>query len=74
MPINIVERYDSTIDTWHSFPSLNLARSLHSSCTIGNTLYVIGGRNSESKDIKEIEKLDNIDASSGFDVLHWVLI
>ena len=68
MPFNAVERYDSMRDTWERFPSLNMARSMHSSCTIGNMLYVIGGRDSGSQEINSIEKLVNIDGPINVDV------
>ena len=39
-----VERYDSFKDIWQILPDLNDARSSHSSCVLGETLYVLGGK------------------------------
>ena len=38
------KRYDLKRDKWEQLPELNVGRCNHSSCTIGNALYVIGGR------------------------------
>ena len=55
-----VKRYDSMRDRWESLPKMNVARYLHSSCTLENTLYVLGGRDDKRWTIKSIEKLTNI--------------
>ena len=66
--ISTVERYDSSIDTWEPLPDLNEARESHTSCILGNTLYVFGGYNYDSGDLYSIEKLVNISdpANQGF--------
>jgi len=38
-----VQRYDTLTDRWKILPELNIGRVHHSSCTLGNTLYVLGG-------------------------------
>ena len=40
---NDVERYNSVKNIWETLPAMNLPRIGNSSCTLGNTLYVIGG-------------------------------
>ena len=57
--ISTVERYDPSTDTWEPLPDLNEARDSHSSCVLGNTLYVFGGYNDDD-DLDSIEKLVNI--------------
>ena len=41
--LNDVERYDSLKNIWESMPKLNFLRKNHSSCTVGNNLYILGG-------------------------------
>ena len=57
-----VERYDCIADRWESLPELNYARINHSSCILGNTLYVIGGWDAyfDYSARKSIEKLSII--------------
>ena len=80
-----VERYDSIRDRWESLPELNYARMNHSSCTLGNTLYVIGGWDAyfDYGARNSIEKLSNIDVDIIYDsdtsefngfYNHWQLI
>ena len=40
---DVVERYDAMSDRWESLPSMNVARAFYSSCTLGKTMYVLGG-------------------------------
>ena len=58
-----VDRYDSIRDIWESLPKLNKRRHGHSSCTLSNTLYVLGGNDSHVfyHVLDSIEKLANID-------------
>ena len=44
--LNEVERYDCMADKWEGLAFLNIERSEHSSCIIGNTLYVLGEKTS----------------------------
>ena len=41
--VSSVERYDLKKDIWEEIASLNEARGSHSSCSIGDTVYVFGG-------------------------------
>ena len=43
---------------WEEMPSLNQARSRHSSCTLGDCIYIIGGLSALNADQKQIERLD----------------
>ena len=43
--INDVELYDTEKDKWVSLPKMNEAREQHSSCSLGDTLYILGGLN-----------------------------
>ena len=53
-----VERYDTLSNTWMSLPKLNHPRYDHSSFSIGDNLYVMGGSNYFDY-IDSIEKLAN---------------
>ena len=44
-PLDKVEFYTIETDTWSSAPSLNKARTGHSSCVAGSTICVFGGWN-----------------------------
>ena len=52
-----VDKMDLEANNWEVMPSLNVARSLHSSCALSNALYVIGGYAYD--DNPPIEKLSN---------------
>ena len=39
----IVKRYDVKRDKMDRLPNMNVNRCQHSSCTLGKTLYVLGG-------------------------------
>ena len=69
-----VERYDSYKDIWESLKSLSWPRLCHSSCTIGNTMYVLGGFNMFRRAINSIEKLPNIDELDEGVFSSWKLI
>ena len=43
---------------WQEMPSLNQARSRHSSCTLGDCIYIIGGLSALNADQKQIERLN----------------
>ena len=66
-----VERYDSISDTWESLPRLNLARSHATSCTLGMTLYVLGGFNQYTEIRSSIEKLININEPAPITSTEW---
>ena len=66
-----VERYDSLNDRWESLPDLNQARNFHSSCTLGKTLYVMGGNDNTRHLTNSIEKLENIDGSVTITTSQW---
>ena len=54
-----VDEMDLETNNWEVMPSLNVARSLHSSCALSNALYVIGGNGNGYNDNLPIEKLAN---------------
>ena len=58
--LNVAERYDSIRNTWALLPFLNIVRANHSSCTLGKTLYVLGGFSHQFHITNTIEKLSNI--------------
>ena len=72
--INAVERYDCMGDRWESLPGLNLARNGHSSCTLGKTLYVLGGKDDDDRNMNSIEKLANIVGQAPSAFSQWQLI
>ena len=65
-----VERYNSSLDIWEDLPDLNQARRYHSSCIIGNTMYVVGGK-SQGQAINSTEKLNDIDAQDSQASSQW---
>ena len=69
--LNDVERYDSISDTWESLPKLNLERSHPTSCTLGKTLYVLGGFNANAEIRSSIEKLVNINEPAPITSSEW---
>ena len=72
--VNDVERYDSMRDRWESLPRLNVARCFHSSCTLGNTLYVLGGKDENRQLKNSFEKLGNIAGPVQDTFSRWQLI
>ena len=52
-----VSVFDLKIGTWKSLPCLNEARLFHSSCTIGQELYVFCGHDDGSRLLRSIEVL-----------------
>ena len=58
-----------------SLPELNIGRWFHSSCTLGNTLYILGGEANDGEMVNSIEKLTKIDSHSDLSNLpQWLLI
>ena len=53
---------------------MNMARYVHSSCTLGNKLYVLAGINLRDDTANFIEKLDNIDRTAVSTFSSWQLI
>ena len=47
-------------DRWDIFPRLNKKRYFHSSCTLGTSLYVLGGFENNNRLTNSIEKLEDI--------------
>ena len=43
---------------WYEIPSMNSARSRHSSCLLVNTIFVVGGLNALLEAQNSIERLD----------------
>ena len=55
-----VERYDIARDTWTPMAPLNEGRVLHSSCTLGNRVYVFCG----VRDIHEQNRITTVEVIS----------
>ena len=54
-----VERYDCASDSWSLMPALNGNRHKHSSCALGNVIYVICGASGYNDELQNtIESLD----------------
>lgn len=69
---NKVYRYTLATDTWIEMRSLNEARRLPSVCTLGDSVYVIGG---EVNGAEERETINSIERLSGdSEQLAWKLI
>ena len=60
-------------DRWEILPELNVARYNHSSCTLGKTLYVLGGLDHDNEYVDSIEKLTNIDEPELSKFSRWQL-
>ena len=57
--LNSVECYNIEKNEWVKAPSLNINRQMHSSCAIGNSVYVFCGIGYFKCSINSIEKLSN---------------
>ena len=70
-----VERYDVLQDAWFEddTPDLNVGRYNHSSCSLGNKVYIFGGVSFSNQDLNSIESLDAEKLLQG-EQTHWVLI
>ena len=60
-----VDIYNVTKDEWQPAPSLILARWGHSSCSLGDFIYVAFGRDSENHMYNLFERLDMAKLTSG---------
>ena len=58
-------------DKWESLPKMNLERSHPTSCTLGKTLYVLGGFNLNAEIRTSIEKLANINEPAPITDSEW---
>mmetsp|Transcript_8300 Transcript_8300/g.11491 ORF Transcript_8300/g.11491 Transcript_8300/m.11491 type:complete len:121 (+) Transcript_8300:253-615(+) len=56
-PVNTVVAFDTLAESWESFPSLNVARSMPSSCVMGSTVYVFGGSDDTDDCVNTLEIL-----------------
>ena len=54
--LNIVEKYDPTLNIWTYVSSMQTSRSRHASFVIAEKAYVVGGRN--GSDLNTVEKYD----------------
>ena len=61
-------------DRWERLPSMNAARHRHSSCTLGKTMYVLGGADINNQITNSIEKLSNISGPLPSALSRWQLI
>ena len=52
-----VEYYDISMDKWEQGPDLNIPRQSHSSCALGDKLYVCCGSD-YAEPLRSIERLD----------------
>ena len=57
-----VDKYDMLTDNWASVPSLNIARTNHSSCTLAGIIYVFCGET--NKKITPRPTIERFDAQS----------
>jgi N-acetylneuraminic acid mutarotase len=57
-PLATVERYDSGQNTWSAAPSLPRPLCAHCACTVGNTIYVLGGV--EQDEVGELITVNNV--------------
>ena len=69
--VNVVERYDSISDRWESLPNMNVARSYHSSCLFGTTMYVLSGFGENGLLTNTIEKLNHINLPATIIISRW---
>ena len=56
--LDTVMRFNINTEVWEDVESLNTKRSQHSSCTLKESIYVVGGLTEPFAPIKTIEKLD----------------
>ena len=54
---NKVHVYELKTEKWFRGPDMNIRRIYHSSCALGNSIYVICGTNNEGESINTIESL-----------------
>ena len=57
--LELVERYNIVTDSWETLPSLKRARQAHASVSLGDTVYVFCGANSDSEPMCSVEYLLN---------------
>ena len=55
-----VDKYNINRNQWSSAPSMNIPRFYHSSCCLGDNLYVFCGKNSSGK----LNSIESISAAS----------
>ena len=65
--------YKIQTDEWIRAPALNQARYGHSSCIIGNSLYVYGGTTSDGY-MLPIERLKNVNSATDNSPIFWEMI
>ena len=69
---NSVDMYDHSKNTWSAAPSMNWARSSHSTCVVnGNSVYAFFGYTSQQGFLESVEKLD-VPSNGVFDNCLWV--
>ena len=56
--LDTVMRFNINTEVWEDVESLNVKRSDHSSCSLKESIYVVGGFTIPLAPIKTIEKLD----------------
>ena len=66
--VDKVVRYNIDTEVWEDVVNLNVGRNIHSSCTLNDTIYVVGGVNG-SKFISTMEKLDIKRAQSRWQII-----
>ena len=65
---DLVGRYEIADDVWQEMPRLMVARCGHSSCAIGDSVYVLCGR-TEHDFLNSIERLDTSDLQAGWQLM-----
>ena len=50
------ERYDLQKDKWEEIAGLNQARQSHSSCSLGDSVYIFDGDSNEKDNIEKLAK------------------
>lgn len=68
-----VEYYDIATDTWSAAAPLNKARSYHSSCCMGDFIYVFCGQQKGGRFTDTIERLDAESMINGNALACWEL-
>ena len=69
--LDSVDIYNIEMDTWERAPPLSQARDEHSSCSLGDYAYVIGGCNSNCNSIIAFERLNVARLTRGEQSVAW---
>jgi hypothetical protein len=55
-----MERYDATLKRWRKASSMDIWRKLFGACVIAGEIYITGGFNIESNDMRSVEKCGEV--------------